>query len=96
MTKSTIGLFLLATTFLSSPVCAGAEVPITDNTEKNVVRGYEEATQDDYDFSLSEADAEGRPSTKYYKINLKSENFQLLRTSAGPKSGKIKKMSKMS
>ena len=75
MTKSTIGLFLLATTFLSSPVCAGAEVPITDNTEKNVVRGYEEATQDDYDFSLSEADAEGRPSTKYYKINLKSENF---------------------
>ena len=75
MTKSTIGLFLLATTFLSSPVCAGAAVPITDNTEKNVVRGYEEATQDDYDFSLSEADAEGRPSTKYYKINLKSENF---------------------
>ena len=75
MTKSTIGLFLLATTFLSSPVCAGAEVPITDDTEKNVVRGYEEATQDDYDFSLSEADAEGRPSTKYYKINLKSENF---------------------
>ena len=75
MTKSTIGLFLLATTFLSSPVCAGAAVPITDDTEKNVVRGYEEATQDDYDFSLSEADAEGRPSTKYYKINLKSENF---------------------
>ena len=70
MTKSTIGLFLLATTFLSSPVCAGAAVPITDDTEKNVVRGYEEATQDDYDFSLSEADAEGRPSTKYYKINL--------------------------
>ena len=75
MTKSTIGLFLLATTFLCSPVCAGAAVPITDDTEKNVVRGYEEATQDDYDFSLSEADAEGRPSTKYYKINLKSENF---------------------
>ena len=75
MTKSTIGLFLLATTFLSSPVCAGAAVLITDDTEKNVVRGYEEATQDDYDFSLSEADAEGRPSTKYYKINLKSENF---------------------
>ena len=75
MTKSTIGLFLLATTFLSSPVCAGAAVPITDDTEKNVVRGYEEATQDDYDFSLSEADAEGRSSTKYYKINLKSENF---------------------
>ena len=75
MTNKTIGLFLLATTFLSSPVCAGAAVPITDDTEKNVVRGYEEATQDDYDFSLSEADAEGRPSTKYYKINLKSENF---------------------
>ena len=74
-TNRTIGLFLLATTFLSSPVCAGAAVPITDDTEKNVVRGYEEATQDDYDFSLSEADAEGRPSTKYYKINLKSENF---------------------
>ena len=75
MTKSTIGLFLLTTTFLCSPVCAGAAVPITDDTEKNVVRGYEEATQDDYDFSLSETDAEGRPSTKYYKINLKSENF---------------------
>ena len=40
MTKSTIGLFLLATTFLCSPVCAGAAVPITDDTEKNVVRFF--------------------------------------------------------
>ena len=36
MTNKTIGLFLLATTFLSSPVCAGAAVPITDDTEKTL------------------------------------------------------------
>ena len=36
---------------------------------------YAEGTKDDYNFTVQEADAEGNLTDKYYKINLKPENF---------------------
>ena len=153
MTKSTIGLFLLATTFLSSPAGAAALTPTLDTIKREAadlsgsftlseltgelpagavevkigdksyyftpsgddaallaalagtstgnlkedtngifelnsqkygydvasipdsVFEYAEGTKDDYNFTVQEADAEGNLTDKYYKINLKPENF---------------------
>ena len=153
MTKSTIGLFLLATTFLSSPAGAAALTPTLDTIKSEAadlsgsftlseltgelpagavevkigdksyyfmpsgenaallatlagtsagnlkedtngifelngqkygfdvasipdsVFEYAEGTKDDYNFTVQEADAEGNLTDKYYKINLKPENF---------------------
>ena len=153
MTNKTIGLFLLATTFLSSPAGAAALTPTPDtikseaadlignfalseltgdlpagavevkigdksyyftpsgddatllatlagtpagslvasengifelNSQKygfdvasipDSVFEYAEGTKDDYNFTVQEADAEGNLTDKYYKINLKPENF---------------------
>ena len=36
---------------------------------------YAEGTKDDYNFTVQEADAEGNLTDKYYKINLKPDNF---------------------
>ena len=36
---------------------------------------YSEGTEDDYNFTVQEADAEGKLTTKYYKVNLKPETF---------------------
>ncbi len=36
---------------------------------------YSEGSEDDYNFSMSEADAEGKLTTQYYKIDLKPEAF---------------------
>ena len=41
----------------------------------NSVFEYAEGTKDDYNFTVQEADAEGNLTDKYYKINLKPENF---------------------
>ena len=153
MTNKTIGLFLLATTFLSSPVGAAALTPTLDTIKREAadlsgnfvlseltsalptgavevkigdksyyfmpsgenaallatlagtpagslvasengifelnsqkygfdvasipdsVFEYAEGTKDDYNFTVQEADAEGNLTDKYYKINLKPENF---------------------
>ena len=153
MTNKTIGLFLLATTFLSSPAGAAALTPTLDTIKReaadlsgnfvlseltsalptgavevmigdksyyfmpsgenaallatlagtsagsliasengifelngqkygfdvasipNSVFEYAEGTKDDYNFTVQEADAEGNLTDKYYKINLKPENF---------------------
>ena len=153
MTNKTIGLFLLATTFLSSPAGAAALTPTLDTIKREAadlignfalseltgdlpagavevmigdksyyfmpsgentallatlagtpagnlkedVNGifelngqkygfdvasipdsvfeYAEGTKDDYNFTVQEADAEGNLTDKYYKINLKPENF---------------------
>ena len=153
MTKSTIGLFLLATTFLSSPAGTAALTPTLDTIKREAadlsgnfvlseltsalptgavevmigdksyyfmpsgenaallatlagtpagnlkedangifelngqkygfdvasipdsVFEYAEGTKDDYNFTVQEADAEGNLTDKYYKINLKPENF---------------------
>ena len=39
------------------------------------VFSYSEGTADDYNFTIQEADAEGKLTTKYYKVNLKPETF---------------------
>ena len=153
MTNKTIGLFLLATTFLSSPAGAAALTPTLDTIKREAadlsgnfvlseltsalptgavevmigdksyyfmpsgenaallatlagtpagslvasengifelnsqkygfdvasipdsVFEYAEGTKDDYNFTVQEADAEGNLADKYYKINLKPENF---------------------
>ena len=153
MTNKTIGLFLLATTFLSSPAGAAALTPTLDTIKREAadlsgnfvlseltsalptgavevmigdksyyfmpsgenaallatlagtpasnlkedangifelngqkygfdvasipdsVFEYAEGTKDDYNFTVQEADAEGNLTDKYYKINLKPENF---------------------
>ena len=153
MTNKTIGLFLLATTFLSSPAGAAALTPTPDTIKSEAadlignfalseltgdlpagavevmigdksyyfmpsgenaallatlagtsagnlkedangifeldgqkygfdvasipdsVFEYAEGTKDDYNFTVQEADAEGNLTDKYYKINLKPENF---------------------
>ncbi len=36
---------------------------------------YSEGSEDDYNFTMSEADAEGKLTTQYYKIDLKPEAF---------------------
>ena len=60
------------TTFLSAPAIAAS---LTPTLEENSVFSYSEGSENDYNFTLQEADAEGNLTTKYYKIDLKPEAF---------------------
>ena len=73
MTKHTsLAIALTATTFLCTPAVASS---LTPTLGKNSVFSYSEGSQNDYNFTLQEADAEGNLTTKYYKIDLKPEAF---------------------
>ncbi len=73
MTKHTSwAIALTATTFLSAPTIAAS---LTPTLEENSVFSYSEGSENDYNFTLQEADAEGNLTTKYYKIDLKPEAF---------------------
>ena len=73
MTKYTsLAIALTATTFLSAPAIAAS---LTPTLEENSVFAYSEGSENDYNFTLQEADADGQLSTKYYKIDLKPEQF---------------------
>ena len=63
---------LTVTTFLSAPAIAAS---LTSTLEENSVFSYSEGSENDYNFTLQEADAEGNLTTKYYKIDLKPEAF---------------------
>ena len=73
MTKYTsLAIALTATTFWSAPAIAA---PLTPTLEENSVFSYSEGSENDYNFSLQEPDADGKLTTKYYKIDLKPEAF---------------------
>ncbi len=73
MTEYTsLAIALTATTFMSAPAIA---VSLTPTLGENSVFSYSEGSENDYNFTLQEADAEGNLTTKYYKINLKPEAF---------------------
>ncbi len=73
MTKHTsLAIALTVTTFLSTPAIA---VSLTPTLEQNSAFSYSEGSENDYNFTLQEADAEGNLTTKYYKIDLKPETF---------------------
>ena len=73
MTKHTSwAIALTATTFLSAPAIAASLAP---TLEENSVFSYSEGSENDYNFTLQEPDADGNLSTKYYKIDLKPEAF---------------------
>ncbi len=89
MTKHTSwAIALTATTFLSAPAIAASLAP---TLEENSVFSYSEGSENDYNFTLQEPDADGNLSTKYYKIDLKPEAFATSKTLAGPLSVKTKK-----
>ena len=58
--------------FLSAPAIAAS---LTPTLEENSAFSYSEGSENDYNFTLQEADAEGNLTTKYYKIDLKPEAF---------------------
>ncbi|WP_302129233.1 hypothetical protein, partial [Bacteroides congonensis] len=73
MTKHTSwAIALTATTFLSAPAIAAS---LTPTLEENSVFSYSEGSENDYNFTLQEPDADGKLTTKYYKIDLKPEAF---------------------
>ena len=73
MTKHTsLAIALTATTFLCTPAVASS---LTPTLGENSVFSYSEGSENDYNFTLQEADAEGNLTTKYYKIDLKPEAF---------------------
>ncbi len=73
MTKHTsLAIALTATTFLSAPAIAAS---LTPTLGENSAFAYSEGSESDYNFTLQEADADGKLSTKYYKIDLKPEQF---------------------
>ncbi len=63
---------LTVTTFLSAPAIA---VSLTPTLGENSMFSYSEGSENDYNFILQEADAEGNLTIKYYKIDLKPEAF---------------------
>ncbi len=73
MTKHTSwAIALTATTFLSAPAMAAS---LTPTLGENSAFSYSEGSENDYNFTLQEADAEGNLTIKYYKIDLKPEAF---------------------
>ncbi len=73
MTKHiSLAIALTVTTFLSAPAIA---VSLTPTLGENSAFSYSEGSEDDYNFTLQEADAEGNLTTKYYKVDLKAETF---------------------
>ena len=48
---------------------------LTPTLGENSAFSYSEGSENDYNFTLQEADAEGNLTTKYYKIDLKPEAF---------------------
>ena len=58
--------------FLSAPAIAALSPP---TLEENSVFSYSEGSENDYNFTLQEPDADGKLTTKYYKIDLKPEAF---------------------
>ena len=73
MTKYTsLAIALTATTFLSAPAIAASLPPAL---EENSAFSCSEGSENDHNFTLQEADAEGNLTTKYYKIDLKPEAF---------------------
>ena len=73
MTKHTSwAIALTATTFLSAPAMAASLAP---TLEQNSAFSYSEGSENDYNFTLQEPDADGKLTTKYYKIDLKPEAF---------------------
>ncbi len=73
MTKHTSwAIALTATTFLSAPAIAAS---LTPTLGENSAFLYSEGSENDYNFTLQEPDADGKLTTKYYKIDLKPEAF---------------------
>ena len=73
MTKHTsLAIALTATTFLSAPAIAAS---LTPTLGENSVFSYSEGSENDHNFIVQEADVQGRLTTKYHTIKLKSEKF---------------------
>ena len=79
---------LTVTTFLSAPAIAAS---LTPTLGENSMFSYSEGSENDYNFTLQEADAEGNLTIKYYKIDLKPEAFSTSKISVGWLSARTKK-----
>ncbi len=71
-TRLSAAVLLLSATFLSTPTIA---VSLTPTLGENSTFSYNEGSAGDYNFTLKEADADGKLTTKYYKVDLKPEIF---------------------
>ena len=85
MTKSTIGLFLLATTFLSSPAGAAALTPTLDTIKSEAADLSGSFTLSELTSALPTGAVEVMIGDKSYYFMPSGENAALLATLAGTK-----------